>query len=118
MEATMNEGKILHIKYPTGYMDIRVENFFPATLDRARMVFRLMHEYSSEEDIKMIYDYLWEKIEESTNDSCEYSVTLSITTDKKEERKAAEGLRKAKSMKKRTERNLELLKKITKHKEE
>jgi len=114
----MNEGKILHIKYPTGYMDIRVENFFPATLDRAMMVFRLMHEYSSEEDIKMIYDYLWEKIEESTNDSCEYSVTLSITTDKKEERKAADGLRKSKSMKKRAERNLELLKKITKYKEE
>ena len=36
------EEKMLHIVYPTGRMDIRMDKFFPATLDRARKLFRLM----------------------------------------------------------------------------
>jgi len=114
----MEKEKTLHIEYPAGYMDIRIEKFFPATLERAEKVFRLMRDYSRREDMKMVHDYLFEKLEGYIDICCDLSVTLSITTDRKTEREASEKLRYAKKMRKRSKRNIELLQKITKYKEE
>lgn len=56
-----NEEKMLHIEYPTGHMDIRMDRFFPATLDRAKKLFRLMRQYSSSEDKQRLLEFLYQK---------------------------------------------------------
>ena len=40
----------LKITYPTGYMELNLDYFFPCTLDKARKVFSLIHRYSSGAD--------------------------------------------------------------------
>ena len=39
------EEKVLHIEYPTGYMNIRMEAFFPCTVKRADKLFRMVRRY-------------------------------------------------------------------------
>lgn len=58
MEA---EQKRLRIEYPTGYMELNMEAAFPATLDRARKIFRLVHRYCSEADQHRLAAFLARK---------------------------------------------------------
>ncbi len=57
------EEKMLHIEYPTGHMDIRMDKFFPATLDRARKLFRLMAMHSSYVEQKRKFESLAKETE-------------------------------------------------------
>ena len=47
--ADADAGK-LKITYPTGYMELNLEGFFPCTTDKARKIFSLIHRYSPETD--------------------------------------------------------------------
>lgn len=47
--ADADAGK-LKIVYPTGYMELNLEGFFPCPLDKARKVFSLIYRYSPEPD--------------------------------------------------------------------
>lgn len=55
--------KVFRISYPTGYMDLYLESFFPATLERAKKVFRLIDQHSSTADKLRLRDFLLKKYE-------------------------------------------------------
>ena len=56
-QADANARK-LKINYPTGYMELNLDYFFPCTLDKARKVFSLIHRYSSEADKDRLLAFL------------------------------------------------------------
>ena len=47
--AEASAGK-LKITYPTGYMELNLDRFFPCNPDKAEKVFSLIHRYSPEAD--------------------------------------------------------------------
>ena len=56
-QAEADDGK-LKIVYPTGHMELKLEGFFPCSLDKARKVFSLIHRYSSESDKDRLLAFL------------------------------------------------------------
>ncbi|MDU4960011.1 MAG: hypothetical protein E6X17_05035 [Sporomusaceae bacterium] len=55
--AEVDTGK-LKIVYPTGYMELNLEGFFPCPLDKARKVFSLVYRYSPEPDKDRLLAFL------------------------------------------------------------
>lgn len=55
------DEKILHIQYPTGYMDLKMDAFFPCTVERARKVFKLICLYCSKSDKARLLRFLENK---------------------------------------------------------
>lgn len=103
------EEKMLHIVYPTGHMDIRIDKFFPATLDRARKLFRLMAQYSSSKDKHRLLEFLCQKEQKLGNQEESYS-RLAMDSEKKTDvNKYTSFARNAANEKHRTRRNIELL---------
>ena len=56
-QADANARK-LKINYPTGYMELNLDCFFPCPLDKARKVFALIHRYSLEADKDRLLAFL------------------------------------------------------------
>lgn len=50
--------KKMRINYPTGYLELNIDHFFPCTIDKARKVFSLIHRYSSESDKERLVTFL------------------------------------------------------------
>lgn len=103
------EEKTLHIVYPTGHMDIRMDKFFPATLDRARKLFRLMAQYSSGEDKHRLLEFLRqkEKILKSQEES--YRKQAENSSEKADVSKYTSLASNVEIEQHRTRRNIELL---------
>lgn len=55
--AEVDTGK-LKIVYPTGYIELNLEGFFPCPLDKARKIFSLIHRYSPELDKDRLLAFL------------------------------------------------------------
>lgn len=55
------EEKTLHIAYPPGHMDIRMDGFFPCTVERAKKVFKLICQYCSQEEKDKLRRFLTDK---------------------------------------------------------
>ena len=106
------EEKMLHIVYSTGHMDIRMDKFFPATLDRARKLFRLMAQYSSSEDKHRLLEFLHQKEQKLGNQEESYSRLAMDSEKKKDVNKYTSFARNAANEKHRTRRNIELLSQI------
>lgn len=103
------EEKMLHIVYPTGHMDIRMDKFFPATLDRARKLFRLMAQYSSSEDKHRLLEFLCQKEQKLGNQEESYSRQAMDSEKRMDINKYTSFARNAANKKHRTRRNIELL---------
>ena len=103
------EEKMLHIVYPTGHMDIRIDKSFPATLDRARKLFRLMAQYSSSEDKHRLLEFLCQKEQKLGNQEESYSRLAMDSEKKMDVNKYTSFARNAANEKHRTRRNIELL---------
>lgn len=103
------EEKMLHIQYPMGHMDIRMDKFFPATLDRARKLFRLMVQYSSSEDKHRLLEFLQEKERKLKNQEESYRKQAENSSEKMDVNKYESLARNAQIEKHRTRRNIELL---------
>ena len=101
------EEKMLHIVYPTGHMDIRMDKFFPATLDRARKLFRLMAQYSSREDKQRLLEFLRQKEQKLRNQ--EESYCKRLDSEKNGHQQIHVLACNAENEKHRTRRNIELL---------
>lgn len=108
------EEKMLHIVYPTGHMDIRMDKFFPATLDRARKVFRLMAQYSSCEDQYRLLEFLRQKEQKLQNQEESYCRKVLDSTKKMDINRYTAYARNVANDKHRTKRNIELLCQICK----
>jgi hypothetical protein len=103
------EEKMLHIVYPTGHMDIRMDKFFPCTLDRARKLFRLMAQYSPAEDQHRLFGYLRQREEKFKSQVETYSRQAAEATKRHEVSKYESFARNAENQRHRTKRNIELL---------
>lgn len=57
------QEKMFRISYPSGYMDLYLDSFFPATLERAKKVFRLIDQHCSVSDKQRLWDFLQKKYE-------------------------------------------------------
>ena len=89
------------------------DRFFPATQERVKLVFRLMRDYSPPEDQMAVYSYLSQRLCEFENMMDFYGQIVATGVKRKELREAAEGLRKSRTMYRRTKKNMELLLTIT-----
>lgn len=45
----IKSAETFRITYPTGYLELNTENFFPCTVEKGRRVFRLVQQHCSEE---------------------------------------------------------------------
>ena len=109
----MIKDGVIQIKYPTGEMNLVIDRFFPATLERVKVVFRLMRDYSPPEDQQAVYHYLTEKLAEYEGKMEHYGQLVAVVTGRQRMREASQGLRESRTMCKRTKRNIELMIEIT-----
>lgn len=86
-----------------------MDKFFPATLDRARKLFRLMAQYSSSEDKHRLLEFLRQKEQKLGNQEESYSRLAMDSEKKKDVNKYTSFARNAANEKHRTRRNIELL---------
>ena len=52
------QNNVFHISYPTGYMDLRLDAFFPCTVVKARKISRLVRNHCSQEQKTDLIAYL------------------------------------------------------------
>lgn len=103
------EEKMIHIVHPTGHMDIRMDKFFPTTLDRAKKLFWLMARYSSGEDKHRLLEFLCQKEQKLKNQEESYSRLAMDSEKKMDVNKYTSFARNVANEKHRTRRNIELL---------
>lgn len=108
------EEKMLHIGYPTGHMDIRMDRFFPATLDRAKKLFRLMAQHSPLEDQHRLLLFLKQKEQRLADKAATHRKQEQDSTRKGEAHRYASLAREAEIQRQRARRNVELLCEICK----
>ena len=103
------DARKLKIKYPTGYMELNLDYFFPCTLDKARKVFSLMHRYSSERDKDRLLTFLHGLECKYFSQMQEYADKATSHLEKSEEyREYTSRFKEARRLRQRTARNIEL----------
>lgn len=112
------EEKTLHIGYPTGYMDIRLEKFFPCTMDKARKLFRLVRQYCPPEEKEKLMRYLLKLEKKYSSQIRTFTEKTETVTAKGKQREWNARLHEAQRVLDRTRRNMELLRDITGYGEE
>lgn len=75
------EEKVLHIEYPTGYMNIRMDVFFPCTVKRADKLFRIVRRYCTLSDKDRLLDALRTLEKKYTDKERFYSIQVQTTTE-------------------------------------
>ena len=106
-QADANARK-LKINYPTGYMELNLDYFFPCTLDKARKVFSLIHRYSSEADKDRLIAFLHslESRYFAEMQKCAHKAT-SYPAKSGECREYTSRFKEARRLRQRTARNIE-----------
>ena len=102
----------LIVKYPTGYMELKMDRFFPCTVNKANKLFGLFSKYASKEDKNRLITYLKELVQE-------YDLQIEENVDKaklypftsKEAKYYIAKFKKAKTLKRRAIRNIEIFSK-------
>ena len=107
-QADANARK-LKINYPTGYMELNLDYFFPCPLDKARKVFSLIHRYSSEADKDRLIAFLYGLESRYGAQMQEYADKAMYYPAKSEEcREYTSRFKEARRLRQRTSRNIEL----------
>lgn len=75
------EEKVLHIEYPTGYMNIRMDVFFPCTVKRADKLFRIVRRYCTLGDKDRLLDALRTLEKKYTDKERFYSIQVQTATE-------------------------------------
>ena len=75
------EEKVLHIEYPTGYMNIRMDVFFPCTVKRADKLFRIVRRYCTPDDKARLLESLRCLEKKYTDKERFYSIQVQTTTE-------------------------------------
>ncbi|WP_026478188.1 hypothetical protein [Alkaliphilus transvaalensis] len=101
--------KVLKIVYPTGYMEINLDYFFPCTLDKARKVCSLIHRYSTESDKDRLQKYLQGKERMYYSKMSKYAdKASSYPENSKEHREYLSKFKEARRLHQRIKRNREI----------
>ena len=102
------EARKLKITYPTGYMELNLDCFFPCPLDKARKVFSLIHRYSSEADKDRLLAFLHGLERRYFTQMQEYAYKATSHSAKSEEcREYTLRFKEARRLRQRTARNIE-----------
>lgn len=75
------EEKVLHIEYPTGYMNIRMDVFFPCTVKRADKLFRIVRRYCTPADKARLLESLRSLEKKYADKERFYSMQVQTTTE-------------------------------------
>lgn len=102
------EEKILHIQYPTGYMDLKMDAFFPCTVDRARKIFRLICPYCSREEKDRLLRFLKEKDRRYQSQIQTFQSQERRSSDPKEKAVLLQRIRESERFRQRLRRNMEI----------
>ena len=106
------EEKTLHIEYPSGYMDLYMNEFFPCTVEKARKVFRLMRAYSPDSDKEKLLLYLNRQVQSFTDQMKHYAEMAASTEIKSERGRYTAEFKQAQMKKRRAQRNIEMLREV------
>lgn len=101
------EEKILHIQYPTGHIDLKMDAFFPCTADRARKIFRLICQYCSQEDKDRLLRFLREKERRYQSQVRTFEQQIKSSTQEKGRSSLESRMRESVRLQIRTHRNIE-----------
>jgi hypothetical protein len=112
------EEKIFHIGYTTGYIDIRMDAFFPCTVKRGAKVFRLVRKYSSAEDKHRLLDFLNKTEQRYSHQIKCFEGQAAAATRKEEINYHSQQLKEARRKLAMTQRNIAQFKEITGYNEE
>ena len=102
------EEKILHIQYPTGYMDLKMDAFFPCTVDRARKVFKLICMYCSKSDKDRLFRFLKNKEKHYQAQKQTFLKQEKCAKSHTEKERFAIRVRESERLAQRTRRNIEM----------
>jgi hypothetical protein len=106
--AEADAGK-LKIVYPTGYMELNLEGFFPCPLDKAGKVFSLIYRYSSESDKDRLLAFLRRLEKRYFTQMQEYAnETEAYTANSDKWREYTAKFKEAMRLRQRTAKNIEL----------
>ena len=56
------DAKKLKINYPTGYIELNLERFFPCPQSKAKKVFRLIHRYCTQTDKTRLLEFMTRRV--------------------------------------------------------
>lgn len=56
------DAKKLKINYPTGYIELNLEHFFPCPQAKAKKVFRLIHRYCTQTDKIRLVEFMTRRV--------------------------------------------------------
>ena len=102
------DEKILHIQYPTGYMDLKMDAFFPCTVDRARKVFKLICQYCSKSDKDRLLRFLLNKEKHYKAQKQTFLQQEKCAKSRTEQEQLATRARESERLAQRTHRNIEM----------
>lgn len=85
--AEADAGK-LKITYPSGFLELNLNQFFPCTSDKAEKVFSLVHKYSSDSDKKKLLAFLRSLESRYFSRIMKYGSKASRCPEKSEEHRA------------------------------
>lgn len=101
--------KKLKIVYPTGYLELNLDYFFPCTLEKARKVFSLIYKYSPEADKDRLLKFLYGLENDYAAQVDEWAdKAVSYPEKSPEYKKYASRFKEARRLRQRTARNIEL----------
>jgi hypothetical protein len=104
------DARKLKITYPTGYMELNLDCFFPCTRDKARKIFPLIHRYSSESDKHRLHTFLMRKANICSLQMQEFAKkAASHPLQSKECRELISRFKEARLFRQRTNMNIEML---------
>lgn len=107
----MIQDTLLHIKYPTGEMNIIIDKFFPTTVARAVKVFQLVKEHEPLDGTALYYHL--EKLAKGYKDQIEHlSDVMDSTVSTEDYKTAYEEHRRCMRSYEQAKRNMRDLKKI------
>lgn len=105
-EESMN---ILRIEYPSGYIQIKLDNFFPCTLDKARRICSLVNQYSSESDKDRLQRFFQNREDYYYSNMAEYAEkTVAYTKNSRLHKEYFSKFKEFKSLYQQIKRNKEI----------
>jgi hypothetical protein len=107
------DEKILHIGHPTGYIDIRMDAFFPCTVKRGAKVFRLVRQYSPTADKHRLLTFLLKKAQRYASQIKSFEGQIAENGKEKDAKYLSQQLKDAQRKLAMTQRNIAQFKEMT-----
>lgn len=106
MEA---EEKKLHIRYPTGRMDLEIERFFPCTVVKAKKLSPLIRRYCEKAEKEKLQHFLKKQEMNYLSRIKAFQNREKKSEDESEKRDLQQRIRECERMLQRIQRNMEIL---------